>query len=252
MGGSDSVTSVENTRHENNNSPGLIGRPAATGVGDDTIGVENTRHEDSNSLGLIGCSAAVDTVDDALARAKDADTFRVLFSYTKEGRAVFLSHLAIIEIVSNAFARSGLPIVWTGGFNPLPKIDFASPLSVGIAGKNEIALTNFTRSINTEEFLSRMDGNLPSGLAVTAAYSFTVPSGAKKHSTPALLAGFIYENAAGTDYVTCAEDKNYRLSRFPDNNFFGLIRKSVLAKDPTNAALPGISYFDIYKKLYPF
>jgi hypothetical protein len=148
--------------------------------------------------------------------------------------------------------RSGLPVVWTGGFNPLPKIDFASPLSVGISGAHEIALADFTILQTCKDFLSRMTGMLPEGLTVTGAYAFTVPSGAKKYATPALFWGSDYESANGAiDFISRTDDKQYRLERFPDGNCFGLKRTSVLAKDPARPDSTGYAYyFEIYQRLY--
>ncbi|MDR3301998.1 MAG: TIGR03936 family radical SAM-associated protein [Spirochaetaceae bacterium] len=175
---------------------------------------------------------------------------RMLFSYSKNGTGVFLSHLAMIEVFSGAFLRAGLSLAWTEGFNPLPKIDFAAPISVGIAGENEIALADMDGVLSQDDFIRRVNQCLPEGIVVKAAYFFTVPIGKKKHSLPALLWGFAYENGGETDYVAAHEDKAYRARRFPAGNCYDLTRTQVLAR--ADGALDGAhaSYFDVYRAFY--
>ncbi|MDR2629574.1 MAG: DUF2344 domain-containing protein, partial [Spirochaetaceae bacterium] len=78
------------------------------------------------------------------SKKPDLDTYRILFSFSKTGKAVFISHLGVLEIFSMAFIRLGFPVLFTGGFNPLPKLDFASPLALGITGESEIASLDTT------------------------------------------------------------------------------------------------------------
>jgi radical SAM superfamily enzyme YgiQ (UPF0313 family) len=173
---------------------------------------------------------------------KDGDTNRLIFSYSKEGSAVFLSHLAMIEVFTTAFLRSGIEICWTLGFNPIPKIDFAAPISVGVQGENEIALIDIK---NETTFAEKINNFLPDGIKIKDSHFFTVKSGEKKYSLPALLWGFAYENGKNTDFVKSTDDKKYRALNFPDN--FKLKRSMVLAKSVDTEYA---SYFDVYKKLY--
>ncbi|HBC91420.1 MAG TPA: hypothetical protein DCZ10_00560, partial [Pelotomaculum sp.] len=59
--------------------------------------------------------------------------------YAKEGPARYISHLDLLRTFERAARRAGLPIAFTGGFNPHPKIAFAAPLAVGTAGGAEDA-----------------------------------------------------------------------------------------------------------------
>jgi radical SAM superfamily enzyme YgiQ (UPF0313 family) len=175
------------------------------------------------------------------------DAYRLLFSYRKTGSAVYLSHLSLIEVFSAALCRAGIPIAWTEGFNPLPKIDFAAPLSVGIAGEREIALLGTARPLDAEDFISRINPRLPDGISVRAALSFTAPRGVKHHAVPALLWGFAYENGARVDLVPAREDKAYRAARFSGAHCYTLSRRAVFARAPSGGAA---SYFSAYRALY--
>jgi radical SAM-linked protein len=61
--------------------------------------------------------------------------YRIFFSKTNDLK--FLSHLDFLRLVHRLLMLSGLPIVFTQGFNPHPKTAFCPPLSSGIEGENE-------------------------------------------------------------------------------------------------------------------
>jgi radical SAM superfamily enzyme YgiQ (UPF0313 family) len=186
---------------------------------------------------------------------KDPGTFRILFSFSKQGSAVFHSHLGLLEIFSMAFARSGVPVLFSQGFNPLPRLDIASPLSLGIRGMGEIASFDTDGYVDPSAFKERFNPSLPEGLRVTDALAVCIPSGAKKHSVSALVRGFLYKNEKapeGFDRVTVKDEKAYRSSRLAEGgSLYGLERMSVLAGFPGSPG-EGKSFFDIYRAIYPF
>ncbi|MDR1099780.1 MAG: DUF2344 domain-containing protein, partial [Treponema sp.] len=70
---------------------------------------------------------------------RDFSLWRIIFSFSKEGRAVFLSHLSMMEVFSMTLLRAGIRVLFTRGFNPLPKLEICAPLSLGISSAAEIA-----------------------------------------------------------------------------------------------------------------
>lgn len=62
--------------------------------------------------------------------------FRVTFS--KDDVLVFISHLDLNHAFIRALNRAQVPLRYSEGFNPHPKLVFALPLSVGMAGENEL------------------------------------------------------------------------------------------------------------------
>jgi radical SAM-linked protein len=176
------------------------------------------------------------------------ETNRLLFSFSKTGKAVFLPHLGVIEIFSMAFIRSGIPVLFTGGFNPLPRLDFASPLAMGIRGEGEIASLDTTVPFDADRFKAALNRALPQGFSVTGALNLFIPGGVKKHSLASLLWGYEYEGASSQapDLVKAAEEKAYRLAQ---KGLYGQRRKSVLARNPAGEDRPA-SYFTVYRSLY--
>jgi radical SAM superfamily enzyme YgiQ (UPF0313 family) len=180
---------------------------------------------------------------------KDPLTHRMLFSFSKEGRAVFLPHLGIVEVFSMAFLRAGLPVLYSQGFNPLPKISFASPLALGITGEAEIATVDMEAPVDEDSFPGRINPALPEGLRVRRAVYVPIPPGAKKHSASSLLWGFTYQTKdREAELVSCKSEKTYRAGLGGIENLFGLKRTAVLAA-ATGSGTPD-SYFNVYVSLY--
>uniref|UniRef100_UPI00388D0FA0 TIGR03960 family B12-binding radical SAM protein n=1 Tax=Treponema sp. TaxID=166 RepID=UPI00388D0FA0 len=64
--------------------------------------------------------------------------YRVIFEFTKKNGGEYISHLSQVEFFNRAFLKCGLPVIYTTGFNPLPRLEFASTLSLGISSDAEI------------------------------------------------------------------------------------------------------------------
>jgi radical SAM-linked protein len=118
---------------------------------------------------------------------------RVLFSFSKQGKAVYLSHLNVMQIFERALLRAGYQSVFTQGYNPKPRIEFAQPLSLGIASEGEIALAELQNFNEEEAFISALNPVLPEGIEVTRArYLPPYQTGQKKHSLMSLYRGSEY------------------------------------------------------------
>jgi len=182
----------------------------------------------------------------------DPDIYRLLFSFSKSASAVFHGHLSLIEIFSMAFIRAGVPVMYTKGFNPIAKMEFASPLTTGISSACEIASVDFLAPYEPERFISEMNSKLPQGFRIENAVSYYIQSGMKKHSLSSLLWGFGYADNGKTDYVKASEEKAYRQERLKEcDTVFSLKRNYVLARNVTDSKDPEwSSYFDAYNTLY--
>ena len=212
--------------------------------------VQNIIHGEAN------CRARVEPTGKS-----DPATSRILFSFSKQGSAVFQPHLGLLEIFAAAFVRANIPILYSQGFNPLPRLDIASPLSLGISAGGEIATIDMQGFFEAEKFKESLNAVLPEGLAVVEAINVLIPAGEKKHSVSSLLWGYVYAGKEKHDMVKATEEKPYRASRIgSDGNVYGLERVSVLARRSLReaqddggltGAAAGVSYFEVYRKFYP-
>ncbi|MDR3171614.1 MAG: TIGR03936 family radical SAM-associated protein [Treponema sp.] len=186
------------------------------------------------------------------AKNREPPTWRILFAFTKQDSAIFQPHLALMELFSMALIRAGIPVLYSQGFNPLPRLEIAAPLSIGIEAEAEMAAIDTDVFFAGETFKQGMNTALPEGIRIGDVMNVTIPLGAKKHSLSSLLWGCSYKGDSQEDALVKARDeKKYRQSRIgPEGSVFGLTRRSVLAKDPHDPE-QGVSYFTVYRKLYP-
>ncbi|MDR2447374.1 MAG: TIGR03936 family radical SAM-associated protein [Treponema sp.] len=182
--------------------------------------------------------------------AHEGPSWRIVFSFSKKEEAVFYSHLSLMEIFYMAFLRAGVPVQYSRGFNPLPKLEIAAPLSIGIAGNREIASVDTQDFFDSSAFVNQMSQKLPKGLHIVDAIAILIPIGEKKHSLSSLLWGYEYKNNEIIDVVPACDEKEYRRERIGEGPVYGLERMSVLAKGICGAET-GKSYFEVYKALYP-
>src|SRR5512146_2579310 len=64
-------------------------------------------------------------------------TTRIRMRYARTGRVRFLSHLDFMTLVHRAAVRAGIPLAWSQGFNPHPRIAFGPALPVGMESETE-------------------------------------------------------------------------------------------------------------------
>jgi len=75
---------------------------------------------------------------------------RYIIRYEKGGQARFVGHLDTMKNFERVFRRANLPIAFSQGFNPHPKLSFASPLAVGVTGAAEFADFHLTEEMEPE------------------------------------------------------------------------------------------------------
>ncbi len=91
--------------------------------------------------------------------------------YKKFGRAKYISHLDMVRVFNRVFRRGNIPIAYSEGFNPHPKISFALPLSVFYESECEIMLFSVTEEISPNELLKRFAPVMPEGLEIIEVVS---------------------------------------------------------------------------------
>jgi len=85
-------------------------------------------------------------------------------AYEKGASVRHISHLDIVRAVNRALAASGLPVVYSHGYNPHPKVSFGPPLPVGATGGAEFFDVDLASPVTKEEIERRFARGLPSGL----------------------------------------------------------------------------------------
>ncbi|MBO5110718.1 MAG: DUF2344 domain-containing protein [Clostridia bacterium] len=95
-------------------------------------------------------------------------TYRI--RYTKTGNLKYISHLDLLRTMQRILLRAELPLWYTEGFNPQPKLSFGLPLSVGCESVCEYIDIRLTRLLSCEEVAARLSGAFPREMHVVKVY----------------------------------------------------------------------------------
>ncbi|MFY9173850.1 MAG: TIGR03936 family radical SAM-associated protein [Peptococcia bacterium] len=92
---------------------------------------------------------------------------RLKYSKTEEGR--FLSHLDLLRTMQRVIRRAGLPLAYSEGFNPHPKISYGSALAVGVTSDGEYLDFELREKVALDEIVRKLIQAMPPALAVLEA-----------------------------------------------------------------------------------
>ena len=95
--------------------------------------------------------------------------------FTKEGRAVYISHLDLLRTFQRVFIREGLVLRHSQGFHPHPILSFALPLSVGQSSDCEILDFEVTAELDGSQLPEKLNAYMPEGIRATDCYVPTRP-----------------------------------------------------------------------------
>ena len=98
---------------------------------------------------------------------------RIRIRYTKHGKVRFTSHRDVARIFQRVLRRAGLPVAYSQGFSPRPKIAFGLALSTGHESEAEYLDIDLDPEriygLEMGDLPARLSNELPEGMAVTAA-----------------------------------------------------------------------------------
>ncbi|MBD2580230.1 TIGR03960 family B12-binding radical SAM protein [Oscillatoria sp. FACHB-1406] len=100
--------------------------------------------------------------------------FRVYFG--KLGQLRLLSHLDLVRLFDRAVRRASIPIAYTNGFHPGPRISIASALSLGMTSSGEVVDFELRETMEREEFRERLAAALPPDIPLYSIEEVTISS----------------------------------------------------------------------------
>ncbi len=86
--------------------------------------------------------------------------------FTKLEPATYIGHLDLVRVMMKVILRSEIPIQYSEGFNPIPRVTFSPPLSVGVGGEREIAEFKLTKDMSVEDIKKAVAPYMTGGLAL--------------------------------------------------------------------------------------
>ena len=95
-------------------------------------------------------------------------TQHLLVRYAKRGKMRFASHLDVARAFERAVRRASLPIAYSNGFTPHPKISYAGGAPTGVASEAEYLSLTLTSRTEANAVRERLNAALPDGIDVIA------------------------------------------------------------------------------------
>jgi radical SAM-linked protein len=91
---------------------------------------------------------------------------RLRLIFAKKTQIKYISHLDLALAWERALRRARIPLAYSQGFNPRPKMQFASGLPLGATGSAEILDIIITEPLSPEDAYTQISPALPRGITL--------------------------------------------------------------------------------------
>jgi radical SAM-linked protein len=93
---------------------------------------------------------------------------RVRLQYAKRGRLRFVTHRDFARAFERALRRADVPMAYSAGFSPHPKISYVGAAPTGTASEAEYLEIGLAREVDLDQLRTAIDQALPDGLDIVA------------------------------------------------------------------------------------
>jgi radical SAM-linked protein len=94
---------------------------------------------------------------------------RIRLRYTKRGRLRFTSHRDIARLFERALRRAQIPMAFSAGFSPHPKISWVGAAATGVASEAEYVEIALAQHTDPDLVRRDLDASLPDGIDLVEA-----------------------------------------------------------------------------------
>ncbi|MBI5212903.1 MAG: TIGR03960 family B12-binding radical SAM protein [Nitrospirae bacterium] len=91
---------------------------------------------------------------------------RIRVQFSKTGGLRYLSHLELVTAVLRGLRRASVPVDFSKGFHPSPKVSFGPPLNVGIAGEKEYFDMEVFSPFDIKSYMDAINNTMPDGIKI--------------------------------------------------------------------------------------
>lgn len=106
---------------------------------------------------------------------------KVRIRHTKQGKVRFTSHRDAARLWERALRKADLPVSFTAGFTPRPKISFGLALPTGAESIAEYLDISFDNDVDVDELPPLLSASLPTGFDVLAVVPVQVGTASLQH-----------------------------------------------------------------------
>ena len=104
------------------------------------------------------------------AMEQDRSVRRIRIVFSKTGDMKYLGHLETTRAFERAARRGKVPLAFSGGYSPKPRITFALALPLGVEGERDWADLELVESWSPGTVLKALNPQLPAGLEILEAW----------------------------------------------------------------------------------
>lgn len=94
---------------------------------------------------------------------------RLIVRFERLEEIKYISQLDMLRTIHRALRRADIPVAYSEGFNPQPKVSFGFALSVGLVSYGEYMDIQLKNDIAPELFKEKMNNALPCGMRISDA-----------------------------------------------------------------------------------
>lgn len=91
---------------------------------------------------------------------------KIRVKYSKKGEAKYISHLDLMVSFNRALRRARIPMAYSQGFNPHPKMSFGPPLAVGFESETELMDIELTIYSELSTMIKNLSREMPPGIGI--------------------------------------------------------------------------------------
>lgn len=91
---------------------------------------------------------------------------RLLVNFGCDNALKYISHLDLMRVWERVLRRAGVPVLYSEGFSPHPRIALASPLAVGVSSEAEKLDIVLERRVKTVDIEADLLPQLPRGMTL--------------------------------------------------------------------------------------
>ena len=89
---------------------------------------------------------------------------RLRLKFRRGDEVKYISHLDLMRLWDRALRRAGIPLAYSEGFTPHPRISLGSPLPIGVTSEAELMDINLSRAVSPHYLIRTVGGQLPGGI----------------------------------------------------------------------------------------
>lgn len=161
--------------------------------------------------------------------------------FKKDGDMIYISHLDLQKLLQRAFRRADVELSYSQGFNPHPKMSYGNALALGTESHGEYVDIEIEEEISVEEFLTRLNKELPKGIDFIKAEEIDP-------KVPSLASTIEYGEYIFTIEIQSPLSKEFIKSRiidFMNQEEIMITKRNKKGKIVESDIRPMIKYFDL-------